>query len=76
MAVNSFDVNCIACLVKSIYLGEPLLGWRDEIGIVHRACWAIRGGCFKLCDFREPSWGEEKPKSLDVSALIRLDEFQ
>jgi hypothetical protein len=71
VVVKPVDVNCMACLVTGV---DTPIGWRDPLGIVHRVRWRTRGGCYKLCDFRDDAKMRDGARPIDVDALISVEE--
>lgn len=66
-------VDCMACLVTGVL--TPV-GFRDDLGIVHRVRWRLRGGAYKLCDFIEEGQVRDGAKAirLGMGALIEVEE--
>jgi hypothetical protein len=66
-------VDCMACLVTGVL--TPV-GFRDDLGIVHRVRWHVRGRPYALCDFVEDGQLRDgaRPIRLGVGALIEVEE--
>lgn len=68
-------VDCIACLVTGVL--TPV-GFRDDLGIIHRVRWHVRGKPYKLCDFIEGGQVRDGAEAIslgfDVGALIEVEE--